>query len=337
MEKINESALEGAKLLANEKESNYDDDIEWEDLDYESSEIASVTTGSTEGSKYLFDNCEKTEILTPCALLYIADNQVQRCSNYKQKTQRPLAQLVGSWEVDSKALESVKNDNKKLYALGVCGSHYSFDQNVLHDPNHKSLHCIDESWIYCHRYLFCNKDKYFFVRGTSCNQHVTNIVGRKIQVPCMGLKACPAFITKNNEKRNQNNDNKYQPRYICTQCFDLQGRHFFQRQGIGKKLFTCNDKHKDDTTQALELIGQWILNMAKLNNSDQKDELLTYLSSTLSFFDKTIKHEQNPPSLLFVKTAFQLGQVNLAKIMESDYNLTYKVSKKFGENLGTAV
>ncbi|CAG8649668.1 16385_t:CDS:2, partial [Gigaspora rosea] len=183
---LDESALEGAKLLANEKESNYDDDIEWEDLDYESSEIASVTTGSTEGSKYLFDNCEKTEILTPCALLYIADNQVQR-------------------------------------------------------------------------------------------------------------------------------------------------------QGIGKKLFTCNDKHKDDTTQALELIGQWILNMAKLNNSDQKDELLTYLSSTLSFFDKTIKHEQNPPSLLFVKTAFQLGQVNLAKIMESDYNLTYKVSKKFGENLGTAV
>ncbi|CAG8786638.1 44983_t:CDS:2, partial [Gigaspora margarita] len=48
--------------------------------------------------------------------------------------------------------------------------------------------------------------------------------------------------------------------------------------------------------QALELIEQWILNMAKSNNSDQKDELLTYLT-------------------------FQLGQVNLAKIIESDYNL----------------
>ncbi|KAF0402728.1 hypothetical protein F8M41_009392 [Gigaspora margarita] len=83
----NESALEGAKLLANEKESNYDNDIKWEDLDYESSEIASVTTGSTEGSKYLLDNCEKTKILMPCVLLYIVNDQVQWCSNYKQKTQ----------------------------------------------------------------------------------------------------------------------------------------------------------------------------------------------------------------------------------------------------------
>ncbi|CAG8752673.1 14310_t:CDS:2, partial [Gigaspora margarita] len=214
---LDELALEGAKLLANKKEK---------DLDYESSEIASVTTGSTEGSKYLLNNCKKTEMLTPCVLLYIVDGQVQWCSNYKQKTQRPLAQLVGSWEIDSEALKSVKNDNKKQYALGICRSHYSFDQNVLHDANHKSLHCIDES--------------------------------------------------------------------------------------IGKKLFTCNDKHKNDTIQALELIGQWILNMAKSNNSDQKDELLTYL-------------------------IFRLGQVNLAKIMKSDYNLTYKVSKKFGKNLGTAV
>ena len=75
----------------------------------------------------------------------------------------------------------------------------------------------------------------------------------------------------------------------------------------------------------------------KYNKAKQKDELLTYLSSTLPFFNKTKKHEQNPPSLLFVKIAFRLGQINPAKIMESDYDLTYNKSKKFGESSGAVV
>ncbi|CAG8705302.1 6422_t:CDS:1, partial [Dentiscutata heterogama] len=140
-----ELAFEKAKMLANEKECNYDNEIEWDDLDYESLETASLTTQSTESSNYLLeDNCEKNK-LTPCVLLHVDNGQIQRCSKYKQKTQRPLAQLVGSWEIDSEAFESVKNNNQ-LYTLGVCGSHFGFDQNDLHSPNLKASQDIEKSW-----------------------------------------------------------------------------------------------------------------------------------------------------------------------------------------------
>ncbi|CAG8753693.1 17382_t:CDS:1, partial [Dentiscutata erythropus] len=51
--------------------------------------------------------------------------------------------------------------------------------------------------------------------------------------------------------------------------------------------FQYANKHNDNTTQALLLLGQWILNIAKSNKSEHKDELLTYLSLALSIFDKT--------------------------------------------------
>jgi hypothetical protein len=192
------------------------------------------------------------------------------------KITKTFAQLVGTWEIDSEAFKSVKNNNK-IYTLGVCGSHFTFDQNELHNSNLKNLQCIEKSCITYHRCLFCNKDKHFFSRGASCIQHSICVIGRNIQAPCMGLKNCSAFITKNNnniEKSNSNNsDNKYQPRYICTQCFNSQGGHFFQRPGSGKKPSSCNDKHEDDATQALELLGRFILNMAASNKSEQKKEL----------------------------------------------------------------
>ncbi|CAG8550012.1 9927_t:CDS:2, partial [Dentiscutata heterogama] len=50
-----ESAFVKAKTLADEKECNYDDKIEWEDLDYESSEIALSTIKLTESLNYLLE------------------------------------------------------------------------------------------------------------------------------------------------------------------------------------------------------------------------------------------------------------------------------------------
>ncbi|CAG8518517.1 19444_t:CDS:2, partial [Racocetra persica] len=48
LDDYNELALERAKLLASEKENNYDEDIEWENLDYKSFETVLVATGLTE-------------------------------------------------------------------------------------------------------------------------------------------------------------------------------------------------------------------------------------------------------------------------------------------------
>ncbi|CAG8840948.1 32125_t:CDS:2, partial [Gigaspora margarita] len=190
-----ESAFEKAKMLADKKECNYNDEI---------------------------DNCEKSK-LTPCILLHMANGKIQRCSNYKQKTQRSLAQLIGTWEIDGKAFKSVKTN--QLYTLG----HYRIVEN--NDPN----------------------------------------------------------------KINNDSNSKLLSQYICTQCFDTQ---------------------------------------ATSDNSEQKKLLLTYLNSTLSFFDKTKSYTSDPPSFLYIKIALRLGQVNLTKIMKNDFDLTPEILKKAGEALG---
>ncbi|CAG8566350.1 13278_t:CDS:1, partial [Dentiscutata erythropus] len=43
---------------------------------------------------------------------------------------------------------------------------------------------------------------------------------------------------------------------------------------INKKPEPCNDKHTDDTTQALELLGQFILNLAASDKTGKKKRII---------------------------------------------------------------
>src|SRR2546429_9645053 len=46
---------------------------------------------------------------------------------------------------------------------------------------------------------------------------------------------------------------------------------FFERQGSGKKpAFSCQDRHNNDTTEGLKLLGQWILNVAETGKKIKK-------------------------------------------------------------------
>jgi hypothetical protein len=166
----------------------------------------------------------------------------------------------------------MKAENK-LHILGVCASHFIFDQNILHSLHLKQQRSVEKSWIYYRRYLFCNKYRSFFSRGNNCIEHSVYIMERNIQVPCIGLKTYSIFKDIN----KSNND--YQSRYICSECFNLEGGHFFKRQGSENKIFSCADNHKDDTTKFLELIGQWILNTAAFGEENQKEKLLMQLNS----------------------------------------------------------
>lgn len=51
----------------------------------------------------------------------------------------------------------------------------------------------------------------------------------------------------------------------------------FECQEREKKDPLCEDYHKNDTTKALELLGQWILNTATTNDKNQKRKFLTKL------------------------------------------------------------
>ncbi|CAB4407074.1 unnamed protein product [Rhizophagus irregularis] len=173
---------------------------------------------------------ESSNQLTSCVLLDLIDGKIQCCSKLTQN-QRPLVQLVGIWEIDKTTFINAKAENK-LSTLGVCAYHFNYDQNTLHTANLKKKMPIDNSWIYHRRCLFCNKYKYFLSCGNNCKEHSICIVGKNVQVPCTGLKACSVFNvnTHNDNTIIKHNNNEYRSRYICSQCFNLQGGHFFERQ-----------------------------------------------------------------------------------------------------------
>ncbi|CAB4412091.1 unnamed protein product [Rhizophagus irregularis] len=147
-------------------------------------------------------------------------------------------------------------------------------------------------------------------RGDNCVEHSVCIIGRNIQVPCVGLKGCSVFKDANN-----NSDNN-------------QNTIIIKSNSSGKKLgFSCDDKHKDDTTKALEYLGQWILNVAVSENEVQKEKLLIKLSSALNIFNANISQSvfkessqsisistsqiQRPPSLFLIKTALRLRRASM--------------------------
>ena len=297
-------AFHNAKEKASLNEYNdNEDDITWDDMD--SVEKNSILTNSTTGSDidkdYLINDTDiKNQDLVPCVLVDVFNGQIKRCPNYEKPGHplRPLRQLIGTWEIDETVINQT-NPESMLHTLGVCMAHLSFDQNRLHKKNSKKSRSVDESFICRRRCLFCHKDKYFFSRGKNCAEHLVNINDRNVQVPCVGLHICSSF--KNDIIKEV--DTNQNARYICSECFQTEGGHFFERKGSGSKTFSCHDEHIHDTTNALKLLGRWILDVANSNNDRMKDILLIEISRILGKIFKNIKQNsisinQVPPSLV---------------------------------------
>jgi len=172
---------------------------------------------------------------------------------------------------------------------------------------------------------------------------VMNINGRNVQAPCIGFKVCSGF---GNNNKNTKESVKYaiyrHPRFICSECFQTEGVHLFERKGSGTKPFSCHEKHNLDNTEALKLLGRWILNIAE-SNENMKSNVLLKVSSTLdTIFDKMKQDESEsntpPPSLLLVKTMLRLGKVNIKKLADEFFvcKLSGDNSKKIGEAFALA-
>ena len=335
---MDQIAFEKAQESLNINRDEINDEISLDDVNFdEILETESIMTAKTEDeNNYQIDE-NTSNILTPCVIIDLIDGKIQCCF---KSSSRPLAQLIGTWEINEENFISTKAEDK-LYNLGVCTSHFNFDQNSLHRSNLKQERTVDKSWIYHRRCLFCNKYKYFFSRGNNCIEHSACITGRNVQVPCIGLKNCSVFDAQNTLINKSNN--QYRSRYICSECFNIHGGHFFERQGSGKFHVSCENKHKNDTTNALELISQWILSIAASKKEDQKDLLLTQLSSVLSTFDQPTQSAQTTqsdqlvsPSLFLIKTALRLKKVDLTKLIDKNY-FTSETSMIAGKTLGKLI
>ncbi|UZN99315.1 uncharacterized protein OCT59_000593 [Rhizophagus irregularis] len=118
--------LTNAKKLVQQNISEEEDN--WEDL----SDIGSnfSETESDDERDEIITKVPNNENLTLCVIIDMLDGKIQRC-NSKKKLRR-LWQMIGIWQIDN---EEVKAKNFLIENLGVCYSHFLYDQNQLHSSN----------------------------------------------------------------------------------------------------------------------------------------------------------------------------------------------------------
>ena len=86
-----------------------------------------------EGNNEIFE--DKDEIInhleqtrfTPCVIIDFINGKFQRCGETRKL--RQLRNLFGTWQVDRDAIKEV---DSILSKLGVCDSHFQFDNKYLH-------------------------------------------------------------------------------------------------------------------------------------------------------------------------------------------------------------
>ena len=203
---------------------------------------------------------------------------------------------MGIWKLYGEAVDvALQEDSAKaLTNLGVCSHHFNTDQNQLHRRGSKHNTQIEKSWIYYRRCLFCHRDKYFFSRDKQCKYHSVKISECNIHVPCAGMKACSGFA----ESHLVEPGDKSKARYICSECFQEHGGHFFIRNGRGKELFTCSDLHSEDDKKSLKLISRWVQEISEFGDPQSQKTLVYELSNVLiKYFEEKSsifqQHEQD--------------------------------------------
>ncbi len=97
--------------------------------------------------------------------------------------------------------------------------------------------------------------------------------------------------------------------------------------------------HKNDTSEALRILGRWVLSMVEITDENKKRNLLVCLTSVLLTFFKTKSFSTvtNYPSLLFINIILRLGHVNIIKIKNSKYNITFETTIDFEKVLGIVI
>jgi len=116
----NENALYLARKRALENNNDSSTDGDFEEVDDDRSEATISTDIDAELEITQIPNTN----LSKCVIIDVIDGKLQRCNSDVRL--RDLWQLVGTWQLDNHA---VIQAGKDLDKLGVCYSHFMFDQN----------------------------------------------------------------------------------------------------------------------------------------------------------------------------------------------------------------
>ena len=151
--------------------------------------------------------------------------------------------------------DTVIQAKKQLENLGVCYNHFMFDQNKLHSKGVKKNKDISQSLINYKWCLYCGKNYYVFSRGKICSEHSWSLIGKNLQVACVGQKTCPALQVFNPIIIQSHSSNHFH--YICCKCYEKYGGHLHIRSEKGQKSINCiaKGKHDQDISNSLHLFS----------------------------------------------------------------------------------
>lgn len=147
---FNQNTFTNAQTLINDEENETD----WNEMEDFGPENEYITTTQDAMDTEIENASTLIHSLTPCVILDMIQGKIKHCNSTNKL--RPLKQMIGTWEID---VDAVVDESK----LGVCYTHFLFDQNQLHSPNVKQLCSIEKSIIHSHFCIFCNKKKAFLV------------------------------------------------------------------------------------------------------------------------------------------------------------------------------
>ncbi|RHZ51289.1 hypothetical protein Glove_481g108 [Diversispora epigaea] len=298
--KFNEENYINAQIaLENEIVNQLSDENE----DFEDQEILSVPSPSPLSSTTPVEEVNELSYIldptiyknfSPCVLIDYFNNKLQTCG--QTTNVRNICQLVGTWQIDENA---ILNYQSKGIPLGVCMNHFNYDQKN-YNAYCKQLRKPEQSEIRRRRCLFCFQNFHFFSRGLGCKNHLWNIWGKNIQIPCIGLYTCDA-IHKYQDISKIVFDDASTVRYICNNCYESYGGHINRRTGSGKQKFDCKrELHKNDVSKSLELIIQWLKYVVNTKSEEEKEIILAsilvpILNLLFTSFETPLKYEYYNP------------------------------------------
>ncbi|POG69339.1 hypothetical protein GLOIN_2v1777165 [Rhizophagus irregularis DAOM 181602=DAOM 197198] len=128
-----------------------------------------------------------------------------------------------------------------------------------------------------------------------CSKHSWKLLGKSIQIACNGQHTCPALGECNLICKTALKDIKYS-RYICSECYELEGGHFHVKPGKGKLLETYIDQkyHDEDPKKNLEIIARWLFYVKNNKNKEYQEKVLgIFLPTYLQFLNANYLYEIN--------------------------------------------
>ncbi|PKK61624.1 hypothetical protein RhiirC2_791542 [Rhizophagus irregularis] len=128
-----------------------------------------------------------------------------------------------------------------------------------------------------------------------CSKHSRKLLGKSIQVACNKQHTCPALGECNLICKPALEDTKYS-RYICSECYELEGGYFHVKSGKGKLLETCIDQkyHDEDPKKNLEIIARWLFYVKNNKNKEYQEKVLgIFLPTYLQFLNANYLYEIN--------------------------------------------